>query len=303
MSLKKFLMVLLPAMLVLASAVIWFYPSREDFRQDNPFWNGLSVFTAEFGAEVLDTYDRLPPVSEGTVLVLIPYLPLDGAELERLAVYVERGGTVIIMDDFGHGNEVLEHLDMDFRFSGGILLDPVFNARNKLFPSIGRTSAMLEAGVVDRVYLNHATTLEGGSEDDVLAWSTRFSYLDMDGNLVIGEGDEQQGPFPVIASVEAGDGFVIMVSDPSLLINSMMDIGDNRVFVQNLVGYWGSDPVVYIDRAHLPEAALDQAKGGLQAVYGHLSSPFGVSVLALAGLALVLLPFWRRGHTHMEKGD
>jgi len=290
---RRFLLILTAAIVVILMLVVWLYPSGEDFRADNPFWNGLKTFADRSGAELLDSLDDLPKRSQGTSLVLVPYLPYTAGELDSIGTYLSNGGTVVLMDDFGDGNQVLEYLGVDVRFSQNVLLDPLFNYKSKWLPEVDDFAPGLVTEEVETVVLNHATTLSGVAEADALAWSSRFSYLDINGDSTWQE-DEPKGAFTVAALLEVQGSYVAVVADPSVLINSMEDIGNNYAFVQHIAAVDSPQPRILIDQSHLPEAALDQAKSTLSTVRDALSSPAAASVLMVVLLVIVLRPLWRR---------
>jgi hypothetical protein len=133
----------------------------------------------------------------------------------------------------------------------------------------------------------------------VIAASSSFSFLDVNGNGAW-DSDEPNGPFAVSAIVKVGQGYVVAVADPSLLINGMVNLGDNLQFVNNALSVQGNNPQVFVDQTHLPTAPLDTAKADLAAVYGLVASPLGTLSLIIVALALSLKPFWKRVK-HEEK--
>jgi hypothetical protein len=52
--------------------------------------------------------------------------------------------------------------------------------------------------------------------------------------------------YPILAELKYGNGRIILLSDPSILINDMYE--ENRQFIENLVGNLGS--TFYFDEAH-----------------------------------------------------
>jgi hypothetical protein len=64
----------------------------------------------------------------------------------------------------------------------------------------------------------------------ILASSSRFSWLST-GNLERGSG----GSYPVIATTSSGNGTIIAIADPSIFINSMLPMTDNRLLLEKLV--------------------------------------------------------------------
>jgi len=223
-------------------------------------------------------------------LIVIPYLDFTEAELDKLKDYVLKGGTLLILDDYGYGNKILEYFGLSQRFSGAPLLDPLFNYKNKQFPKVMDFTPEIEG--VEGILLNHASSLSGVSEEEVLAWSSQFSFLDLDNNSAWDEG-EPMGPLPVAAHIKLSEGNIVLVADPSILINSM-DMEDNYRFIKKLIEIENPNPVVFIDQSHLPGAALDEAKGVLATVQANLRTPLGTIGLIAVILILILRPVWRR---------
>lgn len=297
---RKVLPVLMLLIVLVLSAIVWFYPPTGDFRVDNPFWNGLSSLSNQAKVVPLNSLGDLPSAGKGTALLVVPYEQFSEAELAQVRSYVSSGGTLVLLDDYGFGNQVLSSLDLNIRFTGQPLLDPLFDYRNKWLPKITDfASAPLSANVSSIVF-NHAATLNGTSDVSVVAYSSSFSFLDVNSNGAWDDG-EPNGPFAVAAYTKMGQGYVVAIADPSLLINGMVSLDDNLQFVNNVVSIQGSNPQVFVDQSHLPKAPLDEAKADLAVVYGVVASPLGTLSLIVVALALSLKPFWKRREKHEEK--
>ncbi|MCD6567297.1 MAG: DUF4350 domain-containing protein [Dehalococcoidia bacterium] len=286
MSLRKISLMVL-AMILMLSVLVWFYPSSSDFEKENPSWNGASDFLDRFQATPLDSFDLLPAVPRETTLIVVPYLEFTSADLEQLGKYVSSGGNLVIMDDFGCGNEILEYLEVEARFSGAQLLDPLFNYKNKNFPRIFSFAPGFAGGEAKSVTFNHATCLEGVPPGHVAALSSYLSFLDEDQNGEWNEG-ETKGPLPVMAAFEVGEGRLTVVADPSILINGMLDMDGNREFLEEVC-----PGQIYLDQAHLPDVLLDEAKEGLRVARTCLITIWGTLGLIILVLALTLKPVWR----------
>ena len=123
----------------------------------------------------------------------------------------------------------------------------------------------------------------------MIAWSSPFSFLDENQNGYW-DGEETKGSFPVVAEFDMGKGDFILVADPSILISSMVNIDDNWQFLTNLV-----QGQILLDQSHLPEAALDEAKGALEVTRNALATIGATLTLIVLILALTLRPIWHRG--------
>ncbi len=63
--------------------------------------------------------------------------------------------------------------------------------------------------------------------------------------------DEPMGPFPLIARETLGAGTIVLLADPSVLINGMTDYMDNARFSDNLVSYLCSArSAMFFDESH-----------------------------------------------------
>jgi hypothetical protein len=276
--------------------VVWFYPASGDFRADNPFWNGVQTLCNQHNVTPINAFSDLPSSATGTAVIIVPYTQFTEAELTQTRNYVSTGGTLILLDDYGYGNQVLDSLGSKIKFNSQPLLDPLFAYQNKWLPKITDfTNTPLKANVSSIVF-NHATTLEAES-GIIVAESSSFSFLDLNYNQ-IRDANEPTGPLPVAAYQKIGQGYVVAVSDPSILINCMIDQGDNLQFIQKAAALQTAAPRIYIDQTHLPTSALDEAKETLAVIYGAAASPVGTLLAASSILAFTLYPLWKKVKKH-----
>ena len=268
--------------LVISLLCIWFYPSVQDFMASNRMWNGIRSFCSEFSADNIDSLDNLPDLPEEAVLVAIPYLEYSDEELTNIKRFVDDGGTLLLMDDYGYGNSVLAYLGVGVRFTGKPLLDPLFCYKNQWMPRITDFAPEVKESGIEVVMLNHATTLTNAIESEAIAWSSSASFLDVNENGSWDEG-EPKGPFAVAAKVRLGEGTLALVSDPSTIINAMVDRDDNYGFVRYLTGYKGEQEGILVDGSHLTKAPLDVSRTRLTGAREVLSSPY-----ALLGITAII---------------
>jgi len=287
-ALKKFLLILAAAMILVVVLAAWFLPLDEDFRVENPLWNGLKNLNTSYPVQPLESFADLPLSSGGTTFILIPYLNLTSVELEQLNSFISEGGRLILADDYGHGNQILEYLDLEARFSGEVLVDPLLNYKTKYFPKIIHFESDPLTINMESLVLNHATCLLNTEADSVIALSSSFSFLDTNENGTY-EDDEISGPLPVICRETIGDGQVVLVTDPSLFINSMNAIDENEGFIQNIADTTTS---LYIDQSHLPPSDLHRTKILLARGRDYLASPLMTAGLVTLVVVITLKPVW-----------
>ena len=214
--------------------------SSAAFGSYNQGWDGASSLQDEaraVGAEgeiVRNTSQYSSRAANDTVaVVLSPETGYGPTETDRLRAFVRRGGTLVVAEDFGnHSNALLARIGAQARVGGDPLRDEQYNYRSPAFPVARNVSnASLMEGV-GSLTLNHGTSVEP-SGATVLASTSPVAYLDTNANDELDDSD-QVGTYPVATAESVGEGRVVVVGDPSLFINAMLDRAGNRAFVQAL---------------------------------------------------------------------
>ena len=269
--------------------IIVLYPTVTDFSIYNPGWNGYLRLKEQLNAVIITenlekTLNSIVNTEE-TALITVAYKPYSTSELETVRNYLLHGGTLILMDDYGYGNIVLSYLNVPLTIAeNSSLLDPFVNFKNKRFPKAEI------AGEDKYIILNHASAIivdeKAISENivNVSAYSSPFAYLDLNRNEVWDEG-EPKGPLPVAVSLKYGEGTLIVISDPSIVINSMLDFESNLEFMENLV----KGKKVFIDQTHIPKSLHEQLKeAAFNIVNNYILYPLTYIAL-LIGIAVFML--------------
>ncbi len=296
MGIRSFLILVTAVLIVLLVLGIWFYPSNSDFRVENPLWNGVKAVTSDYHIQPLASLAGLPPSPYGASLIVIPYLNFKITELEQLRSFVSQGGRLILADDYGYGNRVLEYLGLKARFAGEALLDPLVNYKNQQLPRITRLQPDVLTANADNLVFNHATCLLNVPSDEVLALSSPFSFLDLNGNGSH-EDNEPSGPLAAISRHQLGDGQVILIADPSIFINSMDAFEGNAALMRNIAA---STEALYIDQSHLEQSELNRTRNWLQKARNLASTSAGTAGLVIIALTASLLPVWHRKKETIE---
>jgi len=279
-------MIVIAIVIAVSLAAVWFYPSFTGYMTNNAMWNGIKAFAKEFKAEDVDSLDNLGDKTGYNVLISIPYLPFSESDLSNIRQFVNNGNTLILMDDFGYGNSILEHLDTQIRFDQNIVLDPLFCYKNAYFPRIIDFSAEIKGQGITAIGFNHATVLNQANEYQILAWSSNSSFLDLNNNGVKDK-NESAGPFAVAAVCKSGKGTVELVSDPSLIINTMVEKNDNNQFTRYLINSKGNPDSIMLDRCHLNKSRLDIYKINMMQLRTYISNIY--VMIGLIAIVLILI--------------
>jgi hypothetical protein len=270
-------------LLTLVSPVL---STTTDFSIYNSGWNGTSSIakaTYELGNFVptlstqatdtdmtivhldLEELDLQP--STDTLIVLGPSRDFSASDCEVVRQFVTAGGVLVLADDFGTGNGLLEAIGASSRFSGKLMMDLSFDKRPEFSVCFSFTEDPLTNGL-SKILLNHPSSITvSGADTTVVAESSIASWLDLNGDSVR-DVAEPKGPFPIMARERIGNGTAILLSDPSVLINGMVTQLDNGVLAANLVSVACDHRTsVFFDESHReyfdPVAVTTQITGDL----------------------------------------
>jgi hypothetical protein len=177
-------------------------------------WNGLSTLIGEAqqaGCEVsapgLLDWSVVGP--HDVLFFVYPEIDLDGGRLKR---FLAQGGRALLADDFGGAARALDSLEI--RRSPSALPSEVPRFRNHRFLPVAHPTLATELGrVTEEVVANHPAHFES-------PLPATYSFADGIGLVIEGQ---------------VGTGYFVALSDPSVLINNMLEIEGNRAFAQGLV--------------------------------------------------------------------
>lgn len=227
----------------------------------NPAWDGTSDLrgvAADAGASVTvarNTSAYADVAADGTVaVVLAPESRYRPAEAARLRAFVEAGGTLLVAEDVGpYANPLLARVGADARVDGRILRDEQHHYRGPALPVADGVADHRYTAGAESLTLNHGTAVEPNGARPIVNTSA-VAYLDGNANGQLDDA-ESLGPYPVVTVEAVGAGQVVVVGDPSALINVMLERPGNRAFA---AAVFGAHERVLLDVSHagtLPPAA------------------------------------------------
>lgn len=193
-----------------------------DYDPESEEWNGLSRLVSLGRAQGLtvehpDEIDYASLTTKTSLLIVYPTVPLNDS---AIGSYLERGGRVLIADDFGSAAPLLSRFGIERDESpveGGL--------RFRERPSLPIAAPVMEDHVltvgVRRLVSNHPASL-----------LTKLPPV-----YTVGQPERT---LVAIGSVEQV-GRIVLLSDPSVLINNMLEMRGNARFARNLLGYLAGD--------------------------------------------------------------
>ena len=258
----------LTALLFILAFATPIFINSSDFSIYNPGWNGCSniaiksykagklqpTFYFEENELTLAQHsfaDYDLDAEDSCILIIGPRTSFSDYEIQYIKRFLTNGGLLLLADDFGTGNDLLVGINASSRFSGNLLLDLSFEKSAEfvtVFDFLNQSHPLFTN--VSRILLNYPTYIIASGKAEVLVVSSELSWIDknLNGKEDI---DELKGPFNVLVIERFGNGQIVLLSDPSVLINSMKDQLDNKIFVNNLLKSLYSDRgTALIDESH-----------------------------------------------------
>lgn len=215
------------------------FKSNAPYSVLNTEWNGLS----SFGKLLYQTGDVTPILvpydsfnleqMNGTLIVVGPDVDFSSREIEQVKTFLKNGGTLLLADDFGTGNELLSGLGLYERFSKKPVLSLTYS-KNYEFPVTGEIlNSNLSNGVNYLILSRPAAILHA---ENPLIYTSNASMF-----------NGRYGAFAIMEAIPYGKGQVILISDPDIFTNSLF--AQDEVFLKNLVNSL-PEKTFYIDEAH-----------------------------------------------------
>lgn len=214
------------------------FKSNADYSFLNTGWNGLSSFGKLIYSRgdivpVMSTYDSISlGEKKGTLVVVGPSLEFTSSEVDEVRDFLNGGGVLILADDFGTGNGLLEGLGLDERFARGEMISPIYS-KNHHHPVTAEIVDPELGKDVERIVMTDPSVITNPSNPLVYTPnSTIFGKM--------------RGPFALVDEVAYGKGRIILISDPDIFTNALF--AENRAFIENLLDT--VEGPFYIDEAH-----------------------------------------------------
>jgi len=258
-----------------------FYISEQDFNLDNPYWNGIMHISGDI-RPLYNASDLPATVGDDTLLVIGPTRDYTPEEVSAISSFVRDGGTLVVMDDYGNSSSLLGAMGLPIALRQVPLCQDKDYYKRPSFPIIADIAPSGITRNITSLTFNHPVPLTVSGNATVIASASAMGWLDLNDDCIINR-DEPVGDFPVMASVRYGYGEVYVIGDPDLLINSMQDLGDNRILIANII----KANAVYFDAAH------GQAVTPLGRVVYVVRSSLPAQFLCALGVFLLVLLFYR----------
>lgn len=226
------------------------------FAPYNPAWDGASdlrtvvdddpTVMASYETDT-EAYDEGEP-NETVAFVIAPDEPYGDADAAAVRSFVEDGGTLVVMENFGSAGDALLHdVGANASIDGAIVRDERNHFAAPTMPIATNVSPHDRTAGVEQLTLNYASVIDPDGAT-VLVRTSEYAYLVEEPDTEIDD-DDELASMPVATVESVGDGEVVTVADPSMAINVMLAEPDNERFLAN---QWDDRDRVLFDLSHAP---------------------------------------------------
>ena len=280
---KKLTVVALIVVILAASVTLGQLAGTSDeYSRYNSGWNGTSLFYGSVSDEncIYDFAD-LAGKTGSMLLVIAPAEEFTG---DGLLSYLNAGNTIVIFDQEGNANSFLTSIgssiqvqnepvrssDMEYKDTGLFRADVLVN---------------LFGTNVSHLFFNYPGYVTGG---EPFIQTSSLVWVDTDGDNTA-DADETLKVYSLAASEIISNGKVVVVADPSLFVNSMLD----RKHTENmavLTALLAENPYV------CQTETMTEDGGGITGFLSllHRFPALGVTLLGAVFLAAGSIYLWRR---------
>jgi len=214
-----------------------------EFSQYNTGWNGTSQFFSDLDRHrmvgISDSTQLSAYPANATLFIIAPNHQPTTGERAAYRAFIERGNTIILADDFGTGNAILRGIGSRISIQPGNISSIDREYADSYSAVAYRSANETPVQNINKILLNRAAPIEGGT---TLMRTSIMSWIDENGDRRINN-NEPLGSFAVMAVDQISSGRLIVISDPSIFINSMYaedSRWDNRMLIRTLEGDEGA---------------------------------------------------------------
>ena len=261
-----------------------------EFSRYNTGWNGTSQFFSGLDrhryTEITEPAQLAAYRDNALLLIIAPGHSPTTQEIAAYRHFLDQGNTILLADDFGTGTAILEGLESRITVLPGNLSSVDRAYADSYSVVVYRVTNTSPVQRVTTLVLNRPAPLEGGKS---LMVTSILSWIDANGDRRINS-NEMLGKFSVIAEDDIGRGRLVVLSDPSIFINSMQDLDqkwDNRNLIQGLPD---RDGPFLVDQMN---SRTNDAEG-MSEILHVIQTTLSIEIVIVVLLVLSAAVAWRR---------
>lgn len=226
---RELVLSLLYVVIISMLAIVLNMPSQTPYSPYNTGSKGYSKLLSSIPSiEIVRSLDHIEPSS-------VVIIPLTKEVSSSTSVYLKNltsaGATIVILDEEGCSNKLLEDLGLEIKIRKAKVLDEVSKHGSREYPviTIGFNSTTFKVVAHKPSYIE---PLEESSEE-IVGSTSDYAYVDEDGNSFYTLGEVMRRHI-VIYSTSLNTSSLWVIADLDILSNRVIDYLDNKRFIETL---------------------------------------------------------------------
>ncbi|MCX6701415.1 MAG: DUF4350 domain-containing protein [Methanomicrobiales archaeon] len=291
MSILKHGSLLTLGVILIAGTVLLLHLSTDynDYGRYNPGWNGSSRFFESLEKDnvvLLNNANELPGYDNTALLIIAPAGEYSSAEAGYYQDYLERGNTMVVLDDFGSANSLLDQLKSSVRLRNIPLMSADRAYNNPVFIRAYPSGNARVIQNISTLTLDRPSAVDGGSpflSSSLLSWEDNNGNQRADPNETIGQ-------FVVGTMVQVGNGQLYVIGDPGVIINAMEvsdGAGDRAIFISNILHLRNT---TIIDQTH----SMTGITTNPSSIIHKIQTSMGIQIGSLAFILMIFVIGFRK---------
>lgn len=230
---KYLLIALIGAVLLSLPAGVPTIKSYSEYSSFNTDWNGCSKFTKQIYDSKIDItpiyspYDDYNFDKNGVLFIIGPEIGFSDIEIEKIENFLENGNTLVIADDFGTSNQILEKLNISNKFTKNKINDIFYISNENL--------------IEYQIPESHGG---GVLVTNIPTYTSKTGFITTSN---FSKSSSKTGSLTLISEMNYGNGKIILIADPDVFTNGLYEYNQN--FLENFLERLNSDHI-YIDEIH-----------------------------------------------------
>ena len=207
-----------------------------EYSRHNIQWNGTSFFfhvLQDYGAKEIHNLHDIEYVENSLLMIIAPNSNFSDESIRAYKNFVKNGNTLFIACEAENANQLLKGIGSNLHILSGNLVsvDIEFNDPGSVIAfTLNENDTLLNN--ISTIILNKPSAVIGGTP---LVNTSILSWMDMNSDFVA-DVDEPLKEYSIVSKEYVGGGVIYVLSDPSIFINSMQNIGvDNTYFIENII--------------------------------------------------------------------
>lgn len=270
-------------LLTLGAAGAHLQATTTDLSRFNPGWSGTAAFYSLAGSMDAQIHAPGTPDPDPADRYII-IAPKDASSSGIAEQVLKNGGTVIIADEEGDANQLLQALGSRMRIVPGNVssIDMEFASTRTIIARVSGNHTLLDG--ISTLAFNRPSYIAGGTP---LVTTSVLSWVDTTGTGRPGAG-ASLGRYTLIARDDRDPGEIILIADASLFATTMQQVRrlhDNGQLLRNMLDTNGT---VSVDAVYGKTA---DAEGPAYIIHKVKSAPISTIIAILLLMAIVIVAF------------